>query len=68
MENQRFFSKKEIIERLEEWRDNIACDINQEKEWETPERECFIQREQWRKLDQAIMLINSLGGNNNISE
>lgn len=28
----------------------------------------FIQREQFRKLDQAIMLINSLGGNNNIPE
>lgn len=45
MENQKSLGKKEIIERLEEWRDNITCDINQEKEWGTPERECFIQRE-----------------------
>lgn len=68
MENQKSLGKKEIIERLEEWRDNIGWDIGQEDDWETPERECFIQREQWRKLDQAIMLINYLGENNNILE
>lgn len=68
MENQKSLGKKEIIERLEEWRENILCDINNEENWGTEEATRFIQREQWRKLDQAIMLINSLGGNNNIHE
>lgn len=68
MENQKSLGKKEIIECLQEWRENILCDINNEENWGTEESTRFIQREQFRKLDQAIMLINSLGGNNNIPE
>lgn len=68
MENQKSLGKKEIIECLQEWRENILCDINNEEHWGTEEATRFIQREQFRKLDQAIMLINSLGGNNNIPE
>lgn len=30
MENQKSLGKKEIIKRLEEWRDNIGWDIGQE--------------------------------------
>lgn len=68
MENQKSLGKKEIIECLQEWRENILCDINNEENWGTEEATRFIQREQFRKLDQAIMLINSLGENNNIPE
>lgn len=58
----------QIIGKLEEWKRDILYDITQEKNWGTDERDCFIQREQFRKLDQAIMILKSIGSNNNITE
>lgn len=34
MENHKSLGKKEIIECLQEWRENILCDINNEENWE----------------------------------
>lgn len=41
MENQKSLGKKEIIERLEEWRENILCDINNEENWGTEDPDQF---------------------------
>lgn len=57
----------EIIEQLEKWKKSILIDISQENVWETPEQKRFIQREQFRKLDEALMILKSIGYNENIN-
>lgn len=53
---------EKIIETLENFRDNIMCDIR--ADW-AEESEKILWLEQWRKIDSAIMLLRSVGDNAN---